>query len=59
MPETRSLATVPRPRWSRHPGQGTKLIPAKTASEAEVEKLYAKIGQLVGERDILAKVPGR
>ena len=31
---------------------------AKTA-EAEVEKLHAKIGQLVVERDFLAKASGR
>ncbi|MBB5696650.1 transposase [Roseomonas pecuniae] len=29
------------------------------ASEAEVEKLHAKIGQLVVERDFLAKASGR
>ena len=29
------------------------------ASEAEVEKLHAKIGQLLVERDILAKASGR
>ena len=28
-------------------------------SEAEVEKLHAKIGQLVVERDFLAKASGR
>ena len=28
-------------------------------SEAEIEKLHAKIGQLVVERDFLAKVSGR
>lgn len=32
---------------------------AGTASEAEVEKLHAKIGQLVVERDFLAKAFGR
>ena len=32
---------------------------AKVASEAEVEKLHAKIGQLVVERDFLAKASGR
>ena len=32
---------------------------AKAASEAEVEKLHAKIGQLVVERDFLAKAFGR
>jgi transposase len=32
---------------------------AKAASEAEVEKLHAKIGQLVVERDFLAKASGR
>jgi transposase len=29
------------------------------AAEAEVEKLHAKIGQLVVERDFLAKASGR
>ena len=29
------------------------------ASEAEIEKLHAKIGQLVVERDFLAKASGR
>ena len=29
------------------------------SSEAEVEKLHAKIGQLVAERDFLAKASGR
>ncbi len=32
---------------------------AKVASEAEVETLHAKIGQLVVERDFLAKASGR
>ena len=32
---------------------------AKVASEAEVEKLHAKIGQLVVERDFLAKASDR
>ena len=32
---------------------------AKAASEGEVEKLHAKIGQLVVERDFLAKASGR
>ena len=32
---------------------------AKAASEGEVEKLHAKIGQLVVERDFLAKAFGR
>jgi len=32
---------------------------AKAASESEVEKLHAKIGQLVVERDFLAKAFGR
>jgi transposase len=29
------------------------------SSEAEIEKLHAKIGQLVVERDFLAKASGR
>lgn len=32
---------------------------ARVASESEVEKLHAKIGQLVVERDFLAKAFGR
>ena len=32
---------------------------AAKSSEAEVEKLHAKIGQLVVERDFLAKAFGR
>ncbi len=32
---------------------------ARAASESEVEKLHAKIGQLVVERDFLAKAFGR
>lgn len=32
---------------------------AKATSEAEVEKLHAKIGQLVVERDFLARAFGR
>jgi transposase len=32
---------------------------AKTVNEAEVEKLHAKIGQLLVERDFLVKVSGR
>ena len=32
---------------------------AETAREDELEKLHAKIGQLVVERDFLRKAPGR
>ncbi len=32
---------------------------AKAASEADIEKLHAKIGQLLVERDFLAKASGR
>jgi transposase len=32
---------------------------AKTVSESDVEKLHAKIGQLLVERDFLAKASGR
>jgi transposase len=32
---------------------------AKAASDAELDKLHAKIGQLVIERDFLAKASGR
>ena len=39
-------------------GKATAQERAK-AAEADVEKLHAKIGQLVVERDFLAKVSGR
>ena len=39
-------------------GKATAQESAKVA-EAEVEKLHAKIGQLVVERDLLAKASGR
>ena len=39
-------------------GKSAAQESAKTA-EAEVEKLHAKIGQLVVERDFLAKASGR
>ena len=32
---------------------------ARAASDAEVDKLHAKIGQLLVERDFLAKASGR
>jgi transposase len=32
---------------------------AKAATKADLEKLHAKIGQLVVERDFLAKASGR
>ena len=32
---------------------------AKAVSEAEIEKLHAKIGQLLVERDFLARASGR
>ncbi|KAJ8138876.1 hypothetical protein OY671_007910, partial [Metschnikowia pulcherrima] len=32
---------------------------AKASNEAEIEKLHAKIGQLVVERDFLARAAGR
>jgi transposase len=37
----------------------SSLQEATKSSEAEVEKLHAKIGQLVVERDFLAKAFGR
>jgi transposase len=36
-----------------------KVVEKEVAWEGEVEKLHAKIGQLVVERDFLAKVSGR
>ena len=38
---------------------GLSVADAKQHNEAEVEKLHAKIGQLVVERDFLAKASGR
>ncbi len=37
----------------------TSKADASKASDAEVEKLHAKIGQLVVERDFLSKAFGR
>jgi len=36
-----------------------KAVASPAASEADLEKLHAKIGQLVVERDFLAKASGR
>jgi transposase len=38
---------------------GSTTQATATSSEAEVEKLHAKIGQLLVERDFLAKASGR
>jgi transposase len=50
--------------WKRHAIEGmaatfTSKGDAKKANDAEVEKLHAKIGQLVVERDFLSKAFGR
>ena len=51
--------------WKRQATEGLAGVfdagePAvKTVSEADVEKLHAKIGQLLVERDFLAKASGR
>ena len=50
--------------WKRQAVEGmastfTSKGDAKKASDAEVEKLHAKIGQLVVERDFLSKAFGR
>ena len=53
--------------WKRQAMEGlTALFSGKAAAqetakatEAEVEKLHAKIGQLLVERDFLAKASGR
>ena len=51
--------------WKRQAMEGLPLIFAgktearDTAREGELEKLHAKIGQLVVERDFLAKASGR
>lgn len=37
----------------------TKVVGAEKARDGDVEKLHAKIGQLVVERDFLAKAFGR
>jgi transposase len=38
---------------------GAKADAAPAASEADIARLHAKIGQLVVERDFLAKASGR
>ena len=48
--------TTPRDTTGTFSGGGDA---AKVVSESEVEKLHAKIGQLVVERDFLAKAFGR
>jgi transposase len=53
--------------WKRQAGEGLASVFAGRSSaqetakttEAEVEKLHAKIGQLLVERDFLAKASGR
>ena len=51
--------------WKRQAMEGLPLIFAgktearDTAREGELEKLHARIGQLVVERDFLAKASGR
>ncbi len=51
--------------WKRQAMEGMASLfdgggqTAKAASEAEIEKLHAKIGQLLVERDFLAKASGR
>jgi transposase len=51
--------------WKRQAMEGlTAVFSGKSAAQeaaqsAEVEKLHAKIGQLVVERDFLARAPGR
>ncbi len=51
--------------WKRQATEGMASLfdggdqTAKAASEAEIEKLHAKIGQLLVERDFLAKASGR
>jgi transposase len=52
--------------WKRHAMEGTAVFSGEAAAqeitkaaEAETEKLHAKIGQLLVERDFLAKASGR
>jgi len=51
--------------WKRQAMEGMASLfdngdqASKAASEAEIEKLHAKIGQLLVERDFLAKASGR
>ena len=51
--------------WKRQAMEGMASVfeggdqGSRVASEAEIEKLHAKIGQLVVERDFLAKASGR
>jgi len=50
--------------WKRQAMEGMASLfdggerASKAETEAEVEKLHAKIGQLLVERDFLAKAPG-
>jgi transposase len=51
--------------WKRHAIAGMSATfsgageAARAASDAEVDKLHAKIGQLLVERDFFAKASGR
>jgi transposase len=45
--------------WKRQAMERLTTVFSGKAVEADVEKLHAKIGQLVVERDFLAKVSGR
>ena len=49
--------------WKKQAMEGLTAVfaeqEAAKSSEAEIEKLHAKIGQLVVERDFLAKASGR
>ncbi len=50
--------------WKRQAMEGMASVfeggdQSKAISEAEIEKLHVKIGQLVVERDFLAKASGR
>ncbi|AJP73441.1 transposase [Sphingomonas hengshuiensis] len=51
--------------WKRQAIEGMSVTfsgagdAARAASDAEVDKLHAKIGQLLVERDFLAKASGR
>ena len=51
--------------WKRQAAEGMASLfdggdqAAKVSGEAEIEKLHAKIGQLLVERDFVAKASGR
>jgi transposase len=45
--------------WKRQAMEGLTAVFSAKAAEADIEKLHAKIGQLLVERDFLAKASSR